>query len=202
MAPSPSPGETETYQRVDAAGPRPVFISCLGVILGAALLLGAFVAFVLLFLESGGDSGDLVLEQAAAYAPGSIEYVAERNFYLVRLASGEYHALADLDAANRANAGRRCRAAPVAGDATGLAGLVQRYGGRMSPEASGSSVILREDCYGALYDVTGVRLDADGRNLDRYAVSTRGDGRLVVDISKRRCSERSGRELLVPVECP
>jgi hypothetical protein len=119
----------------------------------------------------------------------------------VRLADGSFLALADLDAANRANPQRRCRVSPMAVDDARLAGLLQRFGGRFSEKAGGSTLLFREDCNGALYDVAGARLDGDGPNLERYPVDVRADGKLTVDVGTRRCTERAGREPFAPVSC-
>jgi hypothetical protein len=135
------------------------------------------------------------------YLPDTATYVGERNFYLVKLGQNDYYALADLDAANRANGVRRCRAVPVASSDPALPELVERYRRRLSPAAAGSTLLFREVCNHAIYDVTGTRLDADAANLDRYPVSVRGDGRVVVDLSRRQCSAREAGALAVERAC-
>ena len=72
-------------------------------------IIGAFVVVTFLFLDSGADSGELRLNVPAAYAAGSVEFLGDHNLYLVKLRSGTFLALADLDAANRSNQQRRCR---------------------------------------------------------------------------------------------
>lgn len=175
----------------------------LGCTVAAALVVVAAVGivFAAMFFESGAESGEVVLSARDAYAKGSIEHVRERNFYLVRLGDGSFLALADLDTANRASAQRPCRVAPLdPGDAT-LPALLARYGSAMSPQVAGSTLILRADCTGAVYDVTGVRLDRDGPNLDRFAVRIGEDGRVRVGLNKRTCSTRSETNLFGPLGC-
>lgn len=178
----------------------PVALGCVGAVAAIALL--AFAAwFALTFLDSGANSGKLTLDPAESYGRGSIDYVSEHNFYLVRLGDGAFVALADLDAANRANAQRRCRAAPVPASDPGLPALISRYGGQFSSGAAGSTLLLREDCNHAVYDVAGLRLDAEGPNLDRYRVDVDSQGRLTVDLSRRLCTHRDGAQDFAPTSC-
>ena len=165
--------------------PRP--IGCLAIV-AAVVFVGFFVGFLILFLGSGAETGEVALRPAASYAPGSYDYNGERNFYLIRLGNGTFLALADLDAANRAAEGRRCRVAPIPGNAPDLPGIIDMYAARIDGPAEGSTLVFREDCNGALYNVLGERLDAEERNLDRYDVSVNGSGNVVVDVSLRRCS--------------
>jgi len=189
-----------SYQRPVSPAPRPAGFGCFALAAGATLAL-AFATLAVLFLDSGADDGKLVLDDADSYAPGSVEFAAQRNFYLVRLGQGDYYALADLDAANRAAPQRRCRVAPIPASDPALPGLLASYGSRLSARAAGSTLLFREGCNGAVYDVTGVRLDAEAPNLDRYPVSIRSDGRLVIDVRKRTCSERRGGNVAAPVAC-
>jgi len=164
----------------------------------ALVLLGAcFVAYI----ESGANTGRVTLLPYDAYEVGSIEYHPAEHFYLVRLSPSEFVALADLDAANRAEEGRRCRVAAGARTDPKLPELLERYGERMNPALAGSTYLLREECFGALYDASGLRLDADGRNLDRHPVTIDAQGRIVVDTRVRICSERTERELFAEVPC-
>jgi hypothetical protein len=71
----------------------------------------------------------------------------------------------------------------------------------MSDEAAGSTVVFRESCNNAVYDVTGVRLDTEGRNLDRHPVSITDDGFLSVNVARRVCTERTAEELRAEVDC-
>lgn len=180
--------------------PRPVAMGCglavLFVILGVALIGGCIA-----FAESGVRGGRVTLRDEASYAPGTIEYSGEGNFFLVRLLDREFIALSDLDAANRANQARRCRAGQLSTADPALPRLLDTYRSRLSPEATGATVILQEGCLGAAYDLLGTRLDADGRNLDRFAVSVGKDGKVVVDTTKRTCSTREGRELRTAARC-
>jgi hypothetical protein len=180
---------------------RPVLIGCSTAVGLATLAVFAAIALVA-FLDSGADSGKVVLERAAAYAPGSAEFVGSRGFYLVRVKSGDFYALDNFDAANRASTGRRCPVAPVLSPEPGLAGLLDSYRSRISPQAGGATLLFREACNGAVYDAAGVRLDAEGPSLDRYPVAIRNDGRVVVDVSSRHCTEREGRDSLSAITCP
>lgn len=178
----------------------PVLLGCVSVVAFVVAVFG-FFAFLIVFLESGADTGKVRLEDADAYAPGTVDFVGEENLFLVRLADGDYLALADLDAANRARPERRCRVAPLQITDTRLPGILERYGSRMSAEAVGSTLVFREECDGAMYDVTGLRLDAEGPNLDRYPVSVDSTGHVVVDTSKRQCSERQELNPFAPRNC-
>ncbi len=184
-----------------SVAPRPVAFGCTM----AAFAVGILVLFVFLaaaFLESGADTGETSLEAPEAYARGSFELNPQRGFYFVRMVDGEFLALSSLDAANRAAGGQRCRVAPLPTDDPALPELLNRYAARLNPQAAGTTVLFREDCNGAVYDVTGLRLDAEGPNLDRHPVTVRADGRLSVDVSERLCTRREGSELFAPVECP
>jgi len=180
---------------------RPVLLGCSAAAGLATLAVLAVVALVA-FLDSGADRGTVVLEQAAAYAPGTAEFVGSRGFYLVRVRSGDFYALSNLNAANRASQGRRCPVAPLPPNDPDYAGLLNQYRSRLSPRAEGATLLFREPCHGAAYDAAGVRLDADGANLDRYPVTVRGDGRVVVDVSVRSCTRREGASTLVTAACP
>jgi len=170
-------------------------------LVGAVVLVVLIVAFGLAFLNSGADHGTVVLNAASDYTPGSEQYISAHNFFIVRLGDGSFVALADLDAANRSNASRQCRVAPVLpGDPT-LPGLISTLSTRMSPLAAGSTLVFREDCFNAVYDITGARLDKDAPNLDRFATSIDSSGRLNVDLAKRSCSQRSGTDISVPMSC-
>lgn len=178
----------------------PVFLGCFTALAVLVLLFGVGSCLVV-YWESGADTGELRLELAEAYGRGTVQFVPARNFFVARLMDGSFLALADLDAANRANPARRCRVQVVAGTDPALPGLLEQFGNRMSPPARGSSLLFRETCNGAVYDFTGVRLDADGPNLDRYATSIDVTGHLVVNVSQRTCSERAGVAYVQPREC-
>ncbi len=178
----------------------PVLLGCLAAVAFVVAVFG-FFAFLIVFLESGADTGKVRLEGAETYAPGSVEFIGEENLFLVRLADGAYVALADLDAPNRARAERRCRVAPLQPGDARLPGILERYGAVMSDDAAGSTLVFREECGGAMYDVTGLRLDAEGRNLDRYPVSIDSAGRVVVDTAKRQCSQREQLNPFAPAGC-
>jgi hypothetical protein len=179
---------------------RPVFLGCVAMI-GLAVFIVAGAIFFVTFLESGSATGRIVLEDARAYPAGSVVRNAENGFYLVRLADGSFLALADLDAANRAASGNRCKVAPLAQDDPDLPAAVNSYGSRRTPAAIALALIFREDCNGALYDASGARLDADGRSLDRYDVSTNAAGRVVVDTARRSCSARAAGAAPQAISC-
>ncbi len=178
----------------------PVFLGCFGVLL-AVLAFASAAFFLARFLDSGADSGRQPLDPAESYAPGTVTYVPRHNFYVVREADGTFLALSDLDAANRA-AATRCRVAQIAPADPILPGLLERLTSRMSPQAAGSTLLLRESCNRAVYDVTGLRLDGDGPNLDRLAVGVDAQGRLTVDVTRRTCTERTSAQLFAPIVCP
>lgn len=181
-------------------GQKPIFGGCFGVAVVGALL-GATAVFVLVFLDSGANTGRLVMRNADSYRAGTVEFVGERNFFVVRLANGDFLALADLDAANRAAEGRRCRVAALTAADARLPGLLEQYRSEMSVEAVGSTLLFREECNGAVYDLSGKRLDAGGRNLDRYATSVDAEGRLRVDVSRRICTAEEEGESFAAASC-
>jgi hypothetical protein len=179
----------------------PVAFGCfLGV--AALLLVAVIVGFLVIFLKTGSESGTITLDPAASYGPGTIAAEPAHNLLIVRLADGDFVALADLDAANRASAGRRCRVSPIPANDPSLPGLLQRYQSRFSPAAAGTTTILTESCHGAMYDITGVRLDSDGPNLDRYETGTDSKGNLTVKLGKRTCSQRQGSNPFTRIPCP
>jgi len=190
-----------TYQRPETPSPRPVLLGCVGAAATVILLVLA-VVFVVVFLESGADDGQLELQPEAAYDEGSVEFVGERNLYLVRLTGDDFYALHDLDAANRANARRRCRVSPVPSNDPGLPALLDQYRANMSPPARGSTLLFREACNNAIYDVTGVRLDnPSAPNLDRYPVAIRSNGRVTIDLTERICTRRTPTGPFTPTPC-
>lgn len=182
------------------APPRPVFMGCFGLFAVAVVAIGA-IAFLFVFTGSSGNSGRLELRAADSYALGTVEFVRERNLYLVRLADGSFYALSDLDAANRAAEGTRCRVQPLAANDPLLPDLLDRFEEDVSAEASGSTLLFREACNEAVYDVTGKRLDAEGRNLDRFPVEENGAGNVVVDLRRRVCSENRDGESFREAAC-
>jgi len=170
---------------------KPVMLGCLGMLLAVGLVIFGGVLFVG-FLESGSDTGHMTLRDAESYAPGSVEFVGERNYFLVRLPDGDFLAIADLDAANRAASGRRCRTQLTQGDTPDNVELIEQYRGRFSADAGGAAAVFREDCNGVVYDIAGKRLTGEGRNLDRYPVTIDNRGFVVVDVSRRECSTAAG----------
>lgn len=168
----------------------------------AVLLIVVAAVFAVRYLESGSDSGEVTLGALEEYASGSVTRDAAHGLYVVRLADGSVLALSDLDAANRARSDRRCRVEPISETDPGLPALLDRLRAAFSPPAVGSTLIFREECEGHMYDFAGVRLDADGPNLDRLAVVFDGEGRVVANTAKRTCTARAGAALLSPTRCP
>lgn len=185
----------------DLPSPKPpVFLGCFTALALVVLAFGIGSCLVV-YWESGADTGQIRLEQAEAYGPGTVQYVGQHNLYIARLLDGRFLALDDLDAANRANPARRCRVAPIPAADPNLPSLVARYAARMSDPARGSTLLFREDCNGAIYDFTGVRIDTDGPNLDRYPATVDTAGYLVVDTSQRQCTRREGTAAFLPRDC-
>jgi hypothetical protein len=166
----------------------------------AAALIGMAV-FAVTYLESGTSTGKVTLDLARAYQPGTISPQPEHNLYLIRLNDRRFFALSDLDAANRDADGRRCRVAPIDVSDPALPGIVTRYRTATGPDSVGLALFFREECNGAIYDATGIRVDQDGRNLDRHPVSLDAAGKVIVDLGKRTCSEREGATLAADVTC-
>jgi len=189
-----------TFESAPETVRPPVFLGCF---FAAAALVVVILGgvFFIRFLESGANNGKVRINLPEAYAPGSIEFNGDHNFYLVRFLDGSFVALSDLDAANRANQARRCRAqlATIADPSLGTP--ADTLSARMTAKASGATTVLRESCNGAVYDIDGARLNGDGANLDQYPVTLGKDGRLLVDTSTRVCSERSGASPFLSRAC-
>lgn len=191
----------EPERESGSAAPKPVFAGCFGMVVVAVLGIGALI-FVFLFTSSSSNTGEIVLRPANSYAMGSVEFVAERNFFLVRLPGSGFLALADMDATNRAAEGQRCRVSVMRGDDPDLPGLLERYQERQSAAAAGTTLLFRETCNGAVFDVTGQRISDDGPNLDRYETSVNDAGEVVVNVSRRECSESTGGGRRTEIRCP
>lgn len=188
--------------REGAPGTRPSLAFGCSVLAAILVALGvAAVAFVV-FLESGASTGRVTLDPLDAYPPGTVSRFPRDGFYLVRMPDGSTLALSDLDAANRAATGRRCRVAPIPAGEPALEEALERYRARLSPGTGSLTLIFRETCFGSLYDAAGIRLDADGPNLDRLGLDLDDQGNLVVETAERSCTRRDGRQLLVAVDCP
>ena len=177
----------------------PVAVGCLSMAAVVVALI-AIAVFAVTYLESGSEDGKVRLELAASYGPGTFVSVPAHHLYLIRLADRRFVALADLDAANRAATGRRCRVTPLE-PGPALTEAVAKHATRLSPQAAGVALFFQEACNGATYDAVGVRLDRDGRNLDRHPVEIDAKGRVVVDVAKRLCTAREGPETAVTVAC-
>lgn len=178
----------------------PVLLGCSALALGV-VLLGAIAVTMVVFLESGADSGDVTLEPVGAYPPGTYTRVLDEHFYIVSL-PGEVLALSDIDAANRAAEGRRCRVEPIPAGDPALRRALDDYATAFTAKASGMTLVFRETCFGALYDGAGVRLNGEGPNLDRFEVGVDEEGRLVVSTGERLCTLRSEAGPAIPVDCP
>lgn len=181
--------------------PRPVLGGCLGLVV-AVVAVVAIAVFTVVFLESGADRGRLVLRDYRSYEVGTAEFVGERNLYIIRLGDGSFVALFDLDHANREARGQRCRVRPVTASDAALPGLLERYEREFSARAAGATLLFREDCNGAVYDATGLRLDDAGPNLDQYPVGLNEDMELVIDMGRRMCSIADGEADFATIACP
>ena len=185
-------------------GPRmrarpPVALGCAAAIAVVVAII-AIVAFGVTYLESGADSQEVTLGLRDSYALGTVTPIPTERLFVVRLAEGTFLALADLDDAARAAGRQGCRVAPIPRDDPRLPQLLAAHETRVSPAASGLQLLFA-GCEGAIYDVTGLRIDGDGANLDRYAISSDRDGHLTVDLQDRTCSERSGEQPFQEVAC-
>ncbi len=178
----------------------PVALGCTAAV-GVLTLIAFIIVLGAIFLDSGADSGKVTLDVEDAYEPGSWTRVTARGFYLVRLLSGDFVALDDLDAANRLRTGQRCRVDTIAARDVTLAALLEKYAGRVTADAAGSPTLFREACNGAIYDLAGARVDGDGRNLDRLAITRDQAGRIVVNTARRTCTTRAGIETTIPSDC-
>lgn len=175
--------------------------------LGCTLVVLALVIGVVLvggciaFAESGADTGKTTLLDADAYDFDTFTYEGERNYFLNRMPSGEFVAVSDLDAANRANASRQCRATIVHPQDPAYKRLIEDYGEQISAEAGSSEFLFREACNDAVYDLAGVLVSGEGRNLDQFRVTIDRRNQVIVDVSKRTCTERRGTDQRVEVAC-
>lgn len=178
----------------------PVFLGCF--FAAAALVIVVLGAvFFIQFLESGANDGNIRLDVPEAYAPGSVEFNGEHNFFLVRLPDATFLALSDLDAANRANQARRCRVSLANLTDPSLGTPADALSRRTTAGAAGASVVFRETCNGAIYDVAGARLNGDGPNLDRLTVTVGKDGHLRIDTSARTCTRRTPADDFATIAC-
>lgn len=178
----------------------PVAVGCGAAILAILGVVLAFVFFVV-FLNGGSESSTVTLANADSYAPGSVTYNGDHRVYIVRMQKGEFIILADLDAANEASTTRKCRVQPIKTDDPQFLAMVKQYTPKMSTEAQSMPFLFREACNGAVYDITGLRLDSGGPNLARYASSIDPSGKLVVDLRSKHCSIRSSTSFFAPTAC-
>jgi hypothetical protein len=178
----------------------PVALGCGTAVLAAAGVVLAFVFFVV-FLNGGSASSTVTLAAADSYAPGTVTYNGDHRFYIVRLKEGQFIILADMDAANEASTTRKCRVQPLKPDDPKLLPMLNQYGPKMSPQAQSTTFLFREACNGAVYDITGVRLDGTGPNLARYASEIDPGGKLVVDLRSKHCSLRGSTNFFAPTAC-
>jgi len=178
----------------------PVALGCAAAVVVCALVVLAFVFFVV-FLGGGTSSDVVTLNSADSYAPGTVTYSGDHNIYVVRLASVGFIILADMDEANRESTTRKCRVQPLKPDDENLLPLTQKYASQMSPDAQSTTFLFQEACNGAVYDITGVRLDAPGPNLARYSSTVSSGGKLEVDMRSRRCTQREGDDPFAPITC-
>lgn len=163
-------------------------------------MFAALSVFVLLFLDSGSDRGVITLLHPESYPPGTVTHVPEHGLFVVNLGAGLL-VLSDDDPASGLPEGRRCRVRAHDAGEPGAAALVASYSARISPGAEGAETVLVGDCGGAVYDVTGVRLDGDGPNLDRLESSVDEAGRVSVNSRARTCTRRRAAEFELPALC-
>lgn len=199
--PPESPGAAIHYQRAEAPNRPSALLGCF-TILTLVVALGLAAGACVIFLDSGADTGTLVLEQAESYERGSLRYYGESNVYLVRLPDGVFYALSNLDQANRAAEGSRCRVQSTAVTSPSIADRYAEVAGAVSPAAAGANAVFTESCNGAIYDATGIVLTGLGYNLDRHPVSVRDDGRLAIELAERECTRRTEQAVAEPVVCP
>ena len=179
---------------------RPVALGCTLAVAAVALVILVAVLGVI-YIESGADTGEAVLDPVGAYAPGTVSFVPAEHLFVVRTPAGDLLVVGDLDRGQREARQLQCRVAPLLPGDPSLARLLDEHGDSLSADAAGTQFLFREGCSGAVYDLAGVRLDADGPNLDRYAVSVDDAGRVVVDLQDRTCTRREGVRSLVEEPC-
>ncbi len=189
-----------TQRDVEPTGQRPVAMGCSLAVLTVVLSVIA-VGGCIAFAESGANTGKITLRDADSYDYDSVDFNGANNFYLVRTPSGQLVAFSDLDVANRSNSARQCRVIIVHPQAPEFVRLSDEFEGRFSSQAGSSPTMFREACNDAVYDLAGVRIDEDGRNLDQFSVTIDRQNRVVVDISRRICTARELREFRLPATC-
>ena len=178
----------------------PVALGCTAAA-GVLGLLAVLAVFALRYLDSGSADGSVALDIAESYGKPSVTRSGENSLWLVRTDKGDFFAIADMDAANRAATGRKCKVNPIGAADPNLAELLTRYRGSLSGPVANVGLLFREDCNGAVYDAAGVRQDGPGPNLDRFATSVDGQGRLMVKMAKRTCSAREGTNASAKTKC-
>ncbi len=141
--------------------PALVFLFAVGV-LGAA-------AIVSLFVHSG--PGDTFEANINRFAPDDPVFVSSRQFYLVRLSSGDVVAL-DSREGSREDQQRGC---------------VIRY--REMLQAAGRTGLFRGDCTGVVYDLTGAPIDGAGPPMKRHPVTISGT---TVKVDVKTCTDGPG----------
>jgi hypothetical protein len=188
-----------SYERIEAPKRPPVALGCT-LLAGGAALVAAFAVVLVIFLDSGAEGSRLILREAEAYRPGSVEFVTGRDLYLVRMGDGTFYALSNLSPPVPGEQ-RPCRVQPASSTTPAIAGALEAAGVQASPASAGSTFFFIDECRGTLFDVTGVRMETTGRNLARYPTAVGSDGRLAVQLDRRTCTLREPGRLDVPVDC-
>ena len=73
---------TEPEEYVSARPPVALGCAFMVTVLVALFVVGACIT---VYLDSGADTGEMVLNDARAYADGSYQYIGDRNYFVVRL---------------------------------------------------------------------------------------------------------------------
>jgi hypothetical protein len=148
----------------------------------------AAVGLMFLFPATSRPENAFLVGRTDDFARASVTYFKGQHFFLVRLQSGDFLALYDLDPRNQqdARSGQRhlnCRLTWYDSK------FAQLY---VEPPPPGfeSGGTFREGCFDSTFAVTGQRLFGPAAGLDSFNVTVRSD-RVTVDLSRRECGPRS-----------
>ena len=134
------------------------------VLFGVGALAVAFLASTCI---RGGERTTFTAT-LARFAPEDPVFVSSKQFYVVRLASGEVLALDQHEARREDH----------------INGCVIRY--RETLQAAGRTGLFRSDCTGTLYDRTGTPLDGSAPPMKRHPVTVSGAG---IKVDVKTCTE-------------